>query len=585
MATLLAFLTMFALGVALYSRRTAHRASVQASEAVNALNTEIEKNESVQLAAGIAIWDWNLRTGSVHTSRQFRRMFGLPADAVTVGKGQWADCFIEGDREPWLDSVETALAGSDRFRAEFRVPQPDGSLRWLSSEGRIYHDAEGNPERLLGATTDISNRMEAESQIAYWTAELSRTVLELEKARAEAESAAEAKSLFLANMSHEIRTPMNGVIGMATLLADTNLTPDQAEQVECIRMSGDALLSIIDDILDFSKIEAGRLQLDYVETDLRSLPRQCVKLVEYDAREKGVAISVDIDASLPPLVRADPVRIRQVLLNLLSNAVKFTARGRIRVSIMAVGSREWRTGLCFAVHDTGIGMTAEQQRRLFQPFVQADASTTRKFGGTGLGLAISRRLVELMGGEISVTSEPGVGSIFSFTVPLEACPAPVGVPVALLAPAPDSPSASTERGLILVAEDNAVNQKVAVRMLNRLGFACHVAADGVQAVEMVGRRRYDAVLMDCFMPEVDGFEATRRIRSIDTAREIPIIALTANALAQDRIKCIECGMDDYLSKPIRSETLAAVLDRWVPLSGAGELKYARESGVVEAVGS
>ncbi len=543
------------------------------------LAVEAEKAESAQCAAGIAIWEWQLKTDLLKTSAQFREMFQLPQGAILVNSRQWMEALHADDRKSLLDAVEATLSESDRFRSEFRVPQPDGSMRWLSSNGKVYYDAEGNPDRLVAVTSDVTDRMEAERQIAVWASELSRMVLELEQAKAEAERAVEAKNLFLANMSHEIRTPMNGVIGMASLLADSPLTPEQADHVECIRVSGDALLSIIDDILDFSKIEAGKLHLEYVDTDLRALVSQCVKLVEHKASEKGVPIRIEIDPAIPRAVRTDPVRIRQILLNLLSNAVKFTARGAVDISILSMGSRDSKVNLRFAVKDSGIGITPEQQRQLFQPFVQADTSTTRKFGGTGLGLAICRRLVDMMGGEILLASEPGSGSTFWFTVPLEVSP-DAETPLPLLAEPPQLVGRN-DRGIVLVADDNAVNQRVTAKMLEKLGFTCEIAVNGVEAVHLFEQKRYKAVLMDCFMPEMDGFEATRRIRSSHPNTRIPIIALTANALAQDRIKCLESGMDDYVSKPIRRETLAAVLDRWVPHAESPELQYAREPGVLE----
>jgi CheY-like chemotaxis protein/nitrogen-specific signal transduction histidine kinase len=381
-------------------------------------------------------------------------------------------------------------------------------------------------------------------------------------AQDQAVSASKAKSEFLARMSHEIRTPLNGVAGMIDLLQATELNESQRRYTHLAREAADSLLSVINDILDFSKIEAGKVEIESVEFDLYRLVEELVELLAPSASTKGLALNCWLHPDVPPLVRGDPVRIRQVLTNFLSNAIKFTASGAINVHLRPVKRVGDRQIVRMDVSDTGIGIPADRLNRLFKSFSQVDTSTTRKFGGTGLGLVISKRLVELMGGEISVTSKEGTGTTVKFTLNLGF------VENALKQPAPAAPSFPAARtslsGLhLLVAEDNDMNQFVTRELLKRAGCTCDVVTDGAGAVEAVKKGRYDAVLMDCQMPGMDGLEATRLIRTLEAAggAHLPIIALTADAAQGDRERCLDAGMDGYVSKPINSAELIAVIGK------------------------
>ncbi|MEI7866355.1 MAG: ATP-binding protein [Candidatus Methylumidiphilus sp.] len=409
--------------------------------------------------------------------------------------------------------------------------------------------------RVMGFVSDITERRRIEGALA--------------QARDQALESSRLKSEFLATMSHEIRTPMNSIIGITDLLMETGLEGEQIKLAALVQESGKALLNIINDILDTSKIEAGKLQLEWIDFDLRSEIEVVTAMMHPKAREKELPLTVYVEPGVPTRLHGDPGRLRQILLNLLSNAIKFTSQGGVFLHVALARPVDQKAGIRFSVEDTGIGIPAAVMGSLFQAFMQADGSTTRKFGGTGLGLTISRNLVELMGGQIGVESKEGAGSTFWFVLPGNVAAEAVAPTPILMAPpekALDFP-ATTQNAppTILLVEDNDLNTLIAIKMLERLGYTADRAVNGREAVNAIRHKPYTLILMDCQMPEMDGFDATRAIRCLEkeSGGHVFIIAMTANAMVEDREKCLTAGMDDYLSKPVDRQSLSAVLERWL----------------------
>ena len=420
---------------------------------------------------------------------------------------------------------------------------------------------------------DDSKRPVSVAQIDMATTIASQVALVIENAQLaqetqqrlqQAQAANRAKSEFLANMSHEIRTPLTGVIGTAELLLHAEMSADQRQKVEIINTSAEALLGLIDDILDLSKIEAGKLSLEPVDFDLETAVRDSVRLFAQRASDRGIHLTYTLASGLPRRVHGDVTRLRQILLNLVGNAVKFTDAGSVELRVEPGDPEEAGLALCFVIRDTGIGIPDDVQERLFQPFTQADASTTRRYGGTGLGLTICRRIVELMGGEIGVSSALGEGSTFTFTVPLEPARAPAKAAAEGSAAAPSAEAQRPQRHHhILVAEDHTLNRLVTCGLVESMGYQVTGVADGVEVLEALEKESVDLVLMDCQMPRLDGYEATRRIRERDVGADVPVVALTASALKEDLERCLASGMNGFLSKPCRRQDLEAALDRWL----------------------
>src|ERR1700722_3453206 len=432
-----------------------------------------------------------------------------------------------------------------------------------------------NWDQWIAVVRNITALKASEQRLKDDAQELEQKNEELEKALSAARESTRLKSRFLANMSHEIRTPMNGVLGMTDFLLGTALDPEQQEYAESIKRSADSLLALINDILDLSRIEAGKLRLERTEFSLQSTIAETTSLFALQARAKGLEFVSALAPGLPENALGDAGRLRQVLTNLLGNAIKFTERGQVGLKAEIAGQTREEIQLKFTVHDSGIGIPSDEQGRLFDAFTQVDESNTRKYGGTGLGLAISKQLVELLGGEIGLESAPGKGSRFWFTASFGKSTRPTATPRVMAAKsqtgtaqrAAASPIDASMR--ILLAEDNEINQRITLRLLQKLGLSADAVVNGREAVKALEKRKYDLVLMDCQMPDMDGFEATAVIRRREAGSgHQTICALTANAMDGDRERCLAAGMDDYISKPVGLEKLREALDRWIPGVGA-----------------
>ncbi|MDD9911588.1 MAG: ATP-binding protein [Alphaproteobacteria bacterium] len=528
------------------------------SEELGALNEKLraeaddmrERFEFAVSGSNDALFDWNIETGEVYYSPRGQEMLGYRAGTFKFTSDEWKTMLHPDDVFGYVAALKDHFRGNvEHYQQRLRVCKADGDWKWLLARGQVVKwDGEGRALRMVGTHTDIDEQIQRE--------------IELEHARDAAEGASRSKSAFLANMSHEIRTPMNGIMGMAQLLLESDLNDSQMEQATVLKNSCGSLLTVINDILDFSKIEAGKLIMEEVSFDLLAMISEIQNFFSYTADEKKLDLICSTADDLPKHVVGDSVRLKQILINLLSNAFKFTEEGSVSLLVTCADAHEEKVTLEFSVIDTGTGMTPQQQQEIFKKFTQADESITRKFGGTGLGLAIVSELVSLMGGSVEVESELGVGSTFTVYVLLA------------LPKEDDLETADDEKNYchlkdvkdsisVLLVEDNMVNQLVAKSMLEKIGCEVTIANNGLEAVEAVeGGHSFELVLMDMQMPVMDGLTSTRKIKKMIADGDIPyvpIVALTANAMVGDKDKCMEAGMDGYLSKPVQMDDLCEQL--------------------------
>ena len=528
----------------------------------DALRLSEERLALAVQSSGVGLWDWNLETDAVYFSPEWEGMLGYAA-GVLVPNAQTLVGLLhpeDGIRFGETMGAYFSQTQTDVYRDDVRLRCADGSYKWVEFKGRIVEmTPDGEPRRATGVSLDISARKALEHAMA--------------QAQAAAEAASQAKGDFLANMSHEIRTPMNGVLGLTELCLSTEMTAEQRGYLEMVQSSAHALLTVINDVLDFSKIEANRLDIERIPFDLGQAVRHAMAPLRHRAKRAGLELQADLPQRLPLWRLGDPARLRQVLVNLVGNSIKFTEAGHVTLTVEPVPApvgagasgeppvAEW---LQFEVSDTGIGMTPEQQEKVFEAFAQADTSISRRFGGTGLGLTITQRLVKLMGGELKVRSVSGQGTTFWFALPMPL----TELPQAGTLPVPEVTLPSGLR--VLVAEDHPINQVVARKVLEHFGMTVTVVSNGLQAVEACAADRFDLVFMDIQMPELDGFEATRRVRAHELQKgltPVPIVAMTAHAMEGYRQRCEAGGMDGYVTKPIERKWLVKELQRVLARAG------------------
>ena len=525
--------------------------------------------------ASDGLWDWEIATGAVFFSPQLKRMLGYGPDEMTPLLSTWTDNVHPDDAASTQQALQDHLAGRRaRYEAEYRLRNRNGQYLWMHDRGQVCErDDAGQPCRVVGMVQDITQRKRAEAELARHRDHLEELVAQrttaLSQAKEAAEAASRAKSSFLAHMSHELRTPMSAIIGMNNLARQRSDDPALLGLLDHVDDASQHLMGVISDILDLSKIEADRMTLASAEFTLGEVFHSLLQLCRHRAQEQGLSLLLELPDDLAAeRVRGDALRLKQVLLNLVGNALKFTPQGQVSVQVSRAAPQSGDADalrLQVAVEDTGIGIAPEVVARLFQPFEQADSSTTRRFGGTGLGLALCRRLVEMMHGHIEVHSRPGLGSEFRFEVLLARAPRQAERP-ASPAPIADGLLGLQQRhaGLrVLLAEDEPVNRLVACGLLEQAGLQVDEAEDGRQALALAGQQDYALILLDVRMPELNGLDAARALRATPRHARTPILAMTANAFAEDRQRCLDAGMDDHLIKPVQAQHFYATLLRYL----------------------
>ncbi|PVX47149.1 PAS domain S-box-containing protein [Flavobacterium sp. 103] len=517
------------------------------------LSSEKSLNEAQKIAK-IGSWDFNLVTQELNWSNELYEIFEIenfPNDSELYAK--YLSCFLPEDAENLNKNVYNTISNKVPYEMEHRIVLTDQKTKWVFCSGVPIMDKNNNVVALKGVVQDITQKKQIDDTI---------------KAKEKAEAANKAKSDFLANMSHEIRTPLNGIVGFTDLLLKTKFDNDQLEYLKTVNESANTLMEIINNILDFSKIESGKLELSTEKIDIIQLSNQIINLFKYEANHKKIELLLDIDPNVPKYINGDSFRLKQILVNLLSNSMKFTFSGHIKLKVTQVEEDKTISKIKFSVIDTGIGIKDHNQKKIFQSFIQADNTTTRKYGGTGLGLAISSQLLALKNSELQLISAYGAGSEFFFTVAFEKILSEtndLSVKDNLISNVTSHLSNSLNNFKVLIAEDNKINMLLAKTLVRKIIKNCDLleATNGYDAVVLAEENLPDLILMDIQMPIQNGYDATLEIRKSENTKHIPVIALTAGVLNGEKEKCMEHGMSDYITKPIIQSDLEKVLLKWL----------------------